>query len=99
MPTAVLRACPSADCVSVNVNDSVADIRPTVQFRQHLHLFIDTYNHGRRLKTLRAASRRTNTTLELRAENVADAQTITRNQAGSLDLGVPRTLWLALILR
>lgn len=31
--------------------------------------------------------------LVLRAENLTDTQTITRNQAGSQDLGIPRTLW------
>ncbi len=31
--------------------------------------------------------------LVLRAENIADAKIITRNQAGSQDLGAPRTLW------
>lgn len=32
--------------------------------------------------------------LVLRAENVTDAQVQTRNQAGSIDLGMPRTVWL-----
>ena len=32
----------------------------------------------------------------LRAENLGDAEIITRNQAGSIDLGVPRTIWLGL---
>ena len=32
----------------------------------------------------------------LRAENLSDAQVVTRNQAGSLDLGAPRTLWAGL---
>jgi outer membrane receptor protein involved in Fe transport len=32
----------------------------------------------------------------LRAENLGDAEIVTRNQAGSIDLGVPRTLWLGL---
>ena len=32
----------------------------------------------------------------LRGENLFDAQVITRNQAGSLDLGAPRTLWAGL---
>ena len=32
----------------------------------------------------------------VRAENLGDAQIITRNQGGSIDLGVPRTLWLGL---
>ncbi len=31
--------------------------------------------------------------LVLRAENLADADVVTRNQGGSLDLGAPRTLW------
>jgi len=31
--------------------------------------------------------------LVLRAENVTDTQTVTRNQAGSQDLGAPRTFW------
>ena len=34
----------------------------------------------------------------LRGENLFDTSVITRNQAGSLDLGVPRTLWLGLRL-
>jgi outer membrane receptor protein involved in Fe transport len=29
----------------------------------------------------------------LRAENVTDTEVVTRNQAGSIDLGAPRTLW------
>ena len=37
--------------------------------------------------------------VELRGENLANARVITRNQAGSMDLGTPRTLWLALVLR
>jgi outer membrane receptor protein involved in Fe transport len=32
--------------------------------------------------------------LVARAENLLDATVVTRNQAGSLDLGAPRTLWL-----
>lgn len=32
----------------------------------------------------------------VRAENLGDAEIITRNQAGSIDLGVPRTVWLGL---
>ena len=36
---------------------------------------------------------------ELRAENVGDVRAITRNQAGSLDLGVPRSVWFALSFR
>jgi len=31
--------------------------------------------------------------LVLRAENLADRQVVTRNQAGSIDLGAPRTVW------
>lgn len=34
--------------------------------------------------------------LVLRAENLTDAQVVTRNQGGSLDLGSPRTLWAGL---
>ena len=34
-----------------------------------------------------------NAALVLRAENLADATIITRNQGGSIDLGAPRTLW------
>ncbi len=34
--------------------------------------------------------------LVLRAENVTDTQVVTRNQAGSIDLGAPRTLWAGL---
>ena len=30
----------------------------------------------------------------VRAENVLDATVLTRNQAGSIDLGTPRTLWI-----
>ena len=36
--------------------------------------------------------------LHLRAENLFDARTITRNQAGSIDLGAPRTIWLGFSL-
>ena len=36
--------------------------------------------------------------LLLRAENLGDATVYTRNQAGSIDLGAPRTLWLGLRL-
>ncbi|MDP5102496.1 MAG: TonB-dependent receptor [Erythrobacter sp.] len=32
----------------------------------------------------------------VRAENLTDTDIITRNQAGSIDLGVPRTFWLGL---
>ena len=31
--------------------------------------------------------------LVLRGENLTGERIITRNQAGSIDLGVPRTLW------
>lgn len=34
--------------------------------------------------------------LVARAENLADEEIITRNQGGSIDLGVPRTFWLGL---
>ena len=34
--------------------------------------------------------------LILRGENLTDAQIVTRNQAGSIDLGVPRTVWAGL---
>lgn len=34
--------------------------------------------------------------LIFRGENLTDAQVITRNQAGSIDLGAPRTLWAGL---
>lgn len=34
--------------------------------------------------------------LVLRAENLTDAQVVTRNQGGSLDLGTPHTLWAGL---
>ena len=34
--------------------------------------------------------------LVLRAENLTDTQVVTRNQAGSIDLGAPRTLWAGL---
>ena len=34
--------------------------------------------------------------LLLRAENLTDTKVLTRNQAGSIDLGAPRTLWLGL---
>ncbi|HVR92164.1 MAG TPA: TonB-dependent receptor [Novosphingobium sp.] len=32
--------------------------------------------------------------LVLRAENLTDTEVVTRNQAGSIDLGTPRTLWI-----
>ena len=35
----------------------------------------------------------------LRAENLTDTQVITRNQAGSIDLGAPRTLWAGIKVR
>lgn len=35
-------------------------------------------------------------TLSLRGENLFDETVVTRNAAGSIDLGTPRTLWLAL---
>jgi len=31
--------------------------------------------------------------LVLRGENLTDARIVTRNQGGSIDLGVPRTVW------
>jgi len=34
--------------------------------------------------------------LVARAENLTDETIVTRNQGGSIDLGVPRTLWLGL---
>ena len=34
--------------------------------------------------------------LVLRAENLTDTEVITRNQAGSIDLGAPRTVWAGL---
>lgn len=34
--------------------------------------------------------------LILRAENLTDAEVITRNQGGSIDLGAPRTIWAGL---
>ena len=34
--------------------------------------------------------------LVARAENLTDEEIITRNQGGSIDLGVPRTFWLGL---
>ena len=37
--------------------------------------------------------------LVLRAENVTGTEVVTRNQAGSIDLGVPRTFWLGVKLR
>lgn len=37
--------------------------------------------------------------LVLRGENLTDAQVVTRNQAGSIDLGTPRTLWAGVKVR
>ena len=37
--------------------------------------------------------------LVLRGENLTDAAIVTRNQAGSIDLGAPRTLWAGLKVR
>ena len=37
--------------------------------------------------------------VELRAENIGNTRALTRNQAGSIDLGAPRTLWLGLTAR
>jgi len=37
--------------------------------------------------------------LVLRAENLTDTDMVTRNQAGSLDLGTPRTLWAGVKVR
>jgi vitamin B12 transporter len=37
--------------------------------------------------------------LVLRGENLTDEKIVTRNQRGSIDLGVPRTLWTGLKLR
>ena len=37
--------------------------------------------------------------LVLRAENLSDTEVVTRNQAGSIDLGAPRTLWVGVKLR
>jgi outer membrane receptor protein involved in Fe transport len=37
--------------------------------------------------------------LVLRAENLTDADVVTRNQAGSIDLGAPRTFWAGVKLR
>ena len=34
--------------------------------------------------------------LIVRGENLTDEEIVTRNQGGSIDLGVPRTLWLGL---
>ncbi len=37
--------------------------------------------------------------LVLRGENLTNERVVTRNQAGSIDLGAPRTLWIGLKLR
>jgi len=37
--------------------------------------------------------------LVLRGENLTDKRIVTRNQAGSIDLGAPRTLWIGVKLR
>ncbi|RZJ99563.1 MAG: TonB-dependent receptor [Novosphingobium sp.] len=37
--------------------------------------------------------------LILRAENLTDTEIVTRNQAGSIDLGIPRTLWAGVKVR
>ncbi len=37
--------------------------------------------------------------LVLRGENLTDTQIVTRNQAGSIDLGAPRTLWAGFKVR
>lgn len=37
--------------------------------------------------------------LVLRAENLTDTEVVTRNQAGSIDLGAPRTFWAGVKLR
>ena len=37
--------------------------------------------------------------LVLRGENLTDEEIVTRNQAGSIDLGVPRTVWGGVKLR
>lgn len=39
------------------------------------------------------------TTLKVRLENAFDRRTVTRNQAGSIDLGAPRALWLDIEFR
>jgi hypothetical protein len=36
--------------------------------------------------------------LVLRGENLAGERIVTRNQAGSIDLGVPRTMWAGIRL-
>ncbi|SEN08760.1 iron complex outermembrane recepter protein [Sphingomonas gellani] len=36
--------------------------------------------------------------VEMRAENLFDVAVQTRNQAGSIDLGTPRTLWIGLVV-
>jgi outer membrane receptor protein involved in Fe transport len=37
--------------------------------------------------------------LSVRGENLLDERIVTRNQGGSIDLGVPRTIWLSLSLK
>jgi len=37
--------------------------------------------------------------ISLRAENLTDSRIITRNAAGSIDLGTPRTLWIGIQLK
>ena len=37
--------------------------------------------------------------LVVRGENLTDETVVTRNQGGSVDLGVPRTLWVGLKLK
>lgn len=37
--------------------------------------------------------------LSLRGENLLDERVVTRNQAGSIDIGAPRTIWLGLNLK
>lgn len=37
--------------------------------------------------------------ISLRGENLLDLRVVTRNQAGSIDLGAPRTVWLMLALK
>ena len=36
--------------------------------------------------------------LVLRGENLTDERVLTRNQAGSMDLGAPRTLWAGIVI-
>jgi outer membrane receptor protein involved in Fe transport len=37
--------------------------------------------------------------LVVRAENITDSEVVTRNQAGSIDLGAPRTIWAGVKVR